>query len=232
MSTLLERSKKAKGGAGLVVAPFAQVNLLPNEIVQARSLKNLKKLLGVALLGVVAILLAAVAGVTVMEKSAQGDLNQATERTEELRAEEAKYAEVPVVINALDTIKSARALGFSTEVLWKPHLDAITAVMPAGVSISSFSLTGSTPMAAEPTIANPLQTPSVNTITFVMRSLTLPDSADLMVALDSIYGFGDAWVSNAAVAQAEDGTVYYDIAASVQVRSSAYANRFTGEVTE
>lgn len=232
MSAVLDRGKKAKPGASLVVAPYAQVNLLPHEIIQARSLKTLKRLLGVIILGVIAILLVAFTGVTFLEKTAQDDLTEATKRTEALQAEEAKYAEVPLVINALNNAKSARALSFSTEVLWTPYLDAITAVMPAGVSINSFTMTGATPMASTPSIANPLQTPSVNTVTFSMRSLTLPDSADLMDALNGIYGFGDAWVSNAAITAAEDGTVYYDIAVSVQVQSTAYANRFTGEVTE
>ena len=231
MSALLTRSKKS-GSEGLVVAPFAQVNLLPNEIVQARSLKTLKRLLGVALLGVVAVLFVAVAAVVVMEKGAQDDLAEAQVTTDILKIEEQKYAEVPRVLNALSTAKLARLTGFSTEVLWTPYLDAITAVMPAGVSINSFTMSGATPMATEPPVANPLQDPRVNTITFTMRSLTLPDTAQLMDGLDGIYGFGDAWVSNATITQAEDGTVYYDVAASVEIRSTAYANRFTGEVEQ
>ena len=231
MSALLTRSKKS-GSEGLVVAPFAQVNLLPNEILQARSLKSLKRLLAVALLGVVAVLFAAVAAVVVMEKGAQDDLAEAQATTDILKIEEQKYAEVPRVLNALSTAKLARVTGFSTEVLWTPYLDAITAVIPAGASINSFAMSGATPMATEPPIANPLQTPRVNTINFSMRSLTLPDTADLIDGLDSIYGAGDAWVSNATITQAEDGTVYYDIAASVEIRSTAYANRFTGEVEQ
>lgn len=231
MSALLTRSKKS-GNDGLVVAPYAQVNLLPNEIVQARSLKTLKRLLVVALLGVVAVIFAAIAAVVVLEQGAQDDLADAKVTTDQLKIEEQKYVEVPRVINALTVAQLARLTGFSTEILWTPYLDAITAVLPEGVSVNSFTMAGSTPMSEEPPIANPLQTPRVNTITFSMRSLTLPDTAALMDGLNSIYGFGDAWVSSAAISQAEDGTVYYEVAASIEIRSTAYANRFTGEVEQ
>ena len=147
MSSLLDRRK---GGSTkeLVVARFPQVNLLPNEILVARGLKVLKRLLAIAVLGVIAVLVLVVAWMFLSEKNANADLADAKAYTEELRIEEAKYAEVPLVMNALATAQGSRILGMSTEVLWRPHLEAVTAVLPEGMSIAQFSMTGATPMTA------------------------------------------------------------------------------------
>ena len=225
MSSLLDRRK---GGSTkeLVVARFPQVNLLPNEILVARGLKVLKRLLAIAVLGVIAVLVLVVAWMFLSEKNANADLADAKAYTEELRIEEAKYAEVPLVMNALATAQGSRILGMSTEVLWRPHLEAVTAVLPEEMSIAQFSMTGATPMTAAVAVTDPLQQPSVDLLNLTLRSLTLPNTADMILALNSIPGLGDAWVSSAVIGQGEDGTTYYDVFATVQVRDSALANRF------
>lgn len=228
MSSLLVRRKGASSKE-LVVAHFPQVNLLPNEILVARGLKVLKRLLALAVLAVIALLILAIAWMFLGEKNANSDLDAAKAHTEELRIEEVKYAEVPLVMNALATAQGSRVLGMSTEVLWRPHLEAVTAVLPEGVSIAKYAMSGATPVTAAPALGNPLQQPSIDILNLTLRSLTLPTTADLIVALDSIPGLGDAWVSTAAVGEAEDGTIFYDVTASVQIRDSALANRFLPE---
>ena len=230
MTSLLERRKGASKDQ-LVVARFPQVNLLPNEILVARGLKVIKRYLALVVFGVIALLVLAIGWMYLNESNANSDLDAAKAYTEVLRIEEAKYAEVPIVMNALATAQQSRMLGFSTEVMWRSHVEAISAVLPEGVSISQFTMSGATPMTAAAAVADPLQSPSVHVLNLSLRSLALPNTADLILALNAVPGFGDAWVSSAAIGQAEDGTVFYDVAGSVRVNDSALANRFSTEET-
>ncbi len=59
----------------------------------------------------------------------------------------------------------------------------------------------------------------------------MPDAAAWIDALNSIPGFGDAWVSNATLGGATATDAYYTVAATVQVRSSAFAHRFEQTTT-
>ena len=228
MTSLLDRRKGA-GKTELVVARFPQVNLLPNEILIARGLKVVKRLLALAVIAVIAVLILAIVWMFLGEKNATADLDAAKDHTEELRIEEAKYAEVPIVMNALATAQGARLFGFSTEVMWRAHLEAVTAVLPEGISVAQFTMSGATPTSGAAVTANPIQQPSVEILSFTLRSLTIPTTADLILALNGVPGLGDAWVSNATIGEAEDGTVFYDVTASVQVRETALANRFLTE---
>lgn len=223
-----KQKQKVRGPA---VIGLPQVNLLPPEVRAARGLKVVKRWLVVSLV----VLLVVLAGVfvwAVMDRAtAQEELARAQEETARLQAEEREYAEVPLVLRALEDTTTARELGMSTEVTWKPYLDAITAVLPADVSIESLALMSGTPMTAAPAPSGPLEEPSLARLTFAGRTGTLPDAAALMDALDSIPGFADAWVSSAAVEGAE-GVTYYVINATVQVTDAARAERFAAEAVE
>jgi Tfp pilus assembly protein PilN len=145
--------------------------------------------------------------------------------TSRLQTEQQKYAEVPQVLNALASAKAARTLGMSTEVQWKSYLDAITAVLPAGVSLESITVTGATPMTAAPAPSSVLEKASVGQIRFSGRIDTMPDTAAWIDALNAVPGFSDAWVSATAITQT-DKLVYYTVTSTVQVTDAAYAKRF------
>ena len=226
MTSLLDKPRTRGAGAGFV-AGQPQVNLLPPEIRAARGLKRVQGYLALLLV----VVLLACAGAYVVARldkaNAESGLTKAQDRTAELQADEAKYADVPRVLGQLDDTKKALDLGMSTEILWKPYYDAIAAVLPAGVSLDSLTVTEGTPMTAGPAAGSPLEEPSIGQVQFSARSKTLPDTAALVDALDAIPGLGDAWVTSAAV-QADDTskTVYYNVSATVQVRDTAYAHRF------
>lgn len=222
MTALLEPPKVR----GTVLGPsLPQVNLLPPEVRAARGLRVLKRWLGVSLVLTVVLCLGGFAFGLLSAGTAAAELVVAQENTARIQAEQLKYAEVPQVLGALDTARSARELGMSTEVQWKGYLDAIAAVLPADVSVESYTVTGATPMTAPALAADPLQGPSVGQVQFTGRTATLPDTAAWLDALDSIPGFADAWVSAAAVTATET-TTYYTVEATVQFTDAAYAQRF------
>ncbi len=225
MTALAERSR-SKSGAAFVPGP-PQVNLLPPEIKAARGLRATKRLLALVLLLVV-VLCAGAWVVSFLDKgSAQDELTAAQEETARLQTEIQQYSEVPLVLGQLKNAQAARSMAMSTEVLWQPYIGAIAAVLPANVSFDSITLTQATPMAAGPGASSPLQEPSIGQLSFTARTTTIPDTAAWIDALNSVPGLGDAWVSSATITQdGETEAVYYAVAATVQVRESALAQRF------
>lgn len=202
-----------------------QVNLLPPEVRAARGLSVIKRWLGVSLVATFALCAVAYAGSMVSASMAAKDLTAEQKVTSDLQLEEQKYADVPRVLNALTSVKLAREAGMATEVQWKGYLDAITAVLPEGVSIESFSVSpASTVSAADST--NPLKGATSGEIQFTGRTATVPDLAAWIDSLNSIPGFASAWASSATIATT-DSTVYYEVAGSVQYTDAAFARRFS-----
>ncbi len=229
MTTTTERTR-AKGSSSGAIARQPQVNLLPPEIRAARGLKTVKQLLGLVVVLVLGLCAMAYVFAMLDKGRAADGLAEAQAETTRLQAEQQKYAEVPQVLGQLSTTKTARELGMSTEVLWAPYYGALAAVLPPNVSFDNLAVTQATPMTAAPGPSTPLQALSIGQVQFTARSATLPITADWVDALDSIPGFGDAWVSSATITQdAESGVTYYNVSASVQVRDTAYALRFAAD---
>lgn len=221
-----KRGKQPKQkGRGPLGPGLPQVNLLPPEVRAARGLRVVKRWLVLSLVFLLVLIAGAYVWSLMERATAQDALAQAQAETARLQAEERQYAEVPLVLRSLDDTTTAREVGMSTEVTWKPYLDAITAVLPDDVSIESFTLGGATPMTAAPPPSSPLEAPSLGRLSLTGRTATVPDAAALIDALDSIPGFADAWVSSATV-EGVDGETYYLINATVQVTDAARALRF------
>ncbi len=204
-----------------------QVNLLPPEVRAGRHLGRVKSWLGVVLL--VTVLVAGLLIVWSMwtVNNAEAELAEVQDQNQQLVADQAKYAEVPQVLNRLDEFKESRALAMSTEVMWRPYLAAVAATAPAGVSFDTVSVTAATPITPAPAVTtNPLLAPNIGTLTFTARSLTLPDTATWMDGLADVDGLSDPWFTSAQVAE-EDGSVYYQVAGTVQLTPEAYTQRFT-----
>ncbi|WP_136520034.1 MULTISPECIES: PilN domain-containing protein [Cellulomonas] len=225
MSTLTVRRGRQTSAQTALPPTLPQVNLLPPEVRDARDLRAMKRWLLLAVALVVAVCALAYVFVVIQGTQARDELARAEAETARLQDEQAQYAEVPLVLGQLNATRAARELGMSTEVPWKPYYEAITAVLPEGVSIDTLAFSGATPITAPAPPADPLQGPSVGQVQFTGRSSTVPDAAAWVDALNSVPGFADAWVSSAAVTDAE-GTVYYTVSSTVQVTEAAYSGRF------
>lgn len=209
----------------LVAPALAQVNLLPPEVRSARGLARLKRVLGaVTVLAIVAA--GGLVGLSIRaQQNAETELAARQADTQDLLDEQKKYAEVPIVLGQLDRITTARLVGMSTEILWRPYLMAIGATMPEGLLIDNLVVTGATPMELPAGPAGALEAPSIATVSFTANSLTVPDTAAWMDGLEQIPGFADPWFT-AAVLSEVDGLPYYTVTATVQIDLDAYALRF------
>lgn len=214
-----------KSGAPLGAPLLPQVNLLPPEVRAARGLTATKRVLALALVGVV-LLAGAGYGMALMTvSSANDELSAAQDETAQLQRETVKYAEVPVVVNGLKRATDARTLGMSTEVMWKTYLDAISAVLPPNVSIQTLGITQATPSVAAPAPGSALLGQGVATITFSATATTLPDASAWIAALDTVPNLYGATLSSEVLGE-ESGTARYALTSTVQVATGAFANRF------
>ncbi|WP_028046326.1 hypothetical protein [Cellulomonas sp. URHE0023] len=216
-------ARAAGGSVGATSLP--QVNLLPPEVRAARGLVNVKRWLAIALV-IVVVGIGLVYAIALFAKgSAEDSLASEQARTDELQAEVAKYAEVPRVLANLARTEDALKLGTSTEIQWKTYLDAITAVLPADVSIDSFTVAQSTPWMAAAGTQDPLVTPGVANISFTVRASTLPDTAAWLDALDSIPNVSSPSMSMASLT-ADTGEPYFAVTSTLQVDATAVVPRF------
>ncbi|MEN1973975.1 fimbrial assembly protein [Cellulomonas olei] len=224
MSTIAPDRKKEKRQAP-ALAPLPQVNLLPPEVRAARGLSRTKRMLGLLLVLVLVLLAGAYAFALIGRAAADEELADAQAQTAHWQAEAAKYSEVPVVLDALQSLDDARSVAMSTDVEWRPYLDAIATVLPEGATIQTLTVTMSSPMEGATAVADPLAGVSLGQLAFSTSVPSVPDTAAWIDALNGIPGFADAWVSSAQSAD-EDGTVRYTVESTVNVSISALSARF------
>jgi Tfp pilus assembly protein PilN len=218
-------------GAFIGAPRLPQVNLLPPEVRAARGLVRVKQWLGLLLVVVLLLLVAGLGAAFLARQSADSEIVDAQAEATLLRTEEAKYAEVPQVVNNLRRSEDARALGMATEVLWKGYLDAIAAVLPPNVSIETFTVTQETAAQVAASAPDALAAPGVGSISFTSTALTLPDSAAWLDALDSVPGFYAATSSTESLGTV--GTIdAYSVTSTVLVDESAFAARFAATAND
>ncbi len=227
MSTTTHRSAGPRGSvSGVPTLP--QVNLLPPEVRAARGLTATKRVLGLALVGILLLAGAGYGAARMTAASVDSELATAQSETVALQKDEAKYAEVPRVAGLLKRTTDARTVGMSTEIQWSGYIDAISAVLPPAVSISTLAVTQVTPSVAAPAPVDGLLPQGVATITFTATSTTLLDASAWVKALDSVPHFYGATFNSETLGDT-NGVTAYSVTSSVQVNSGAYSNRFASK---
>lgn len=230
MSVLTQRPSTASKGPAGSLRTLPQVNLLPPEVRAARGLQRTKRWLAISLVVVLIVCVVAYGFALTSRGLANSDLVKAQAETTRLQGEQAKYKEVPQVLGALNAATNARRLGMSTDVQWKNYIDAIAAVLPDGVSIDQFTVTGANPAGAtttSPAPSQPLDASGVGSIAFTARSVGIPNTAAWVNALNSVPGFASAWVGDTTRTADPSGT-YYSVSSVVTLTTATFSNRFAG----
>ena len=116
-----------------------------------------------------------------------------------LKAEQAKYADVPKIYQAIDEAQTARQTAMGQDVEWSRYLTDFSLAMPANVWLSSLDLglAGTTPAAG----ASAATTPGVGTMTFVGTAYDHPDVAAFLVTLAKEKAATDAYFSTSTRAK-------------------------------
>lgn len=228
MTQTVPRPRQRTGKAPVpAVLPtgLPQVNLLPESVRAVRRLREVRGWFGLAVLVALLVVLAAwfLAGLAVT--GAEDDRAAEEQRTSTLLAEQAGYAEVTPVMHEAERLGAAMLLASGSEVDWSGYTDAIAAVLPDGVQLTTLAVqtVGADGSGGAPT--DPLITPGVQQLTLSARATAAPPVADLVDALDAVPGLADARVSVLEREAEQD----YLVTATVQVTTTARSARLMGE---
>lgn len=207
----------------LVIGGPPRANLLPPEVGAAAKGRAMRRNATALVVLAVLIVVGAYAGATALALSAQGQLDAANARTQELIAEQGKYVEVRRVTSMLETATAAQKVGTSTEIDWKAYLVAIEGSLPAGTLVTNFVAETSTPFTAFAAPTVPLQGDRIGELKFTATSPSLPDVGAWLVALEGLDGYVDA--SPGSVTLNAD-TVTYEVTITMHVNQDALLLRF------
>ncbi|WP_019148123.1 PilN domain-containing protein [Timonella senegalensis] len=228
--TLTKKSSKQKAASDenseFDYSLLPQVNLLPTEIRDRRSLKKLKVRIGFFFLGLIAFVILGYVAVQVEKSMAEARYERAVEQTAKLKAEEVKYAEVPKVLGQIKDATTALRDGMYREILWKDYIGAVAGTVPDGGIVKSLSVEAATPNNAGPQAGDNLQNTGIGELTFSVNLKTMPDTAAWINELNKIKGFSEARLEAATLAGDSDGREAYEFTGSVRLTEDIYSHRF------
>ncbi len=228
-ATLQEAPAKSRGRSprsqSLLAPALPQVNLLPPEVRAARGLARTKRWLVVALLVTVLVCAGLVFKAMLDQQAAADELEAAKADTARLQAEQARYAEVPVVLGQLRRAESARELAMATEILWWPYVDAIAARTPPTARIEAIKVIGSSVWAGQFAPTDVLAPTGAASIALTGQTVSLPDVYAWQRSLEDIPGVAEVVMTQAALV---DGTTMlkYNVSATITLSADAYSLRF------
>jgi Tfp pilus assembly protein PilN len=218
-----------KPGAAVLQAPaLPQVNLLPGDVRQARTLGVVKRWV-IASAGLTVLTVGSVAGAAQLQaQDAASRLARANAESAAMLAEQRPLAQVTGTRDQVTALTAARAFGLGQEILWADYLGGISIVIPPGVGITTLDYTGATPLTAAPVSTDPLVPAGLGTITFTALGREVQDTAAWADSLESLPGLRDARISG-TVRNDESGTFTYEFTGTIQVDAGALAHRFDAE---
>lgn len=222
------QSQETFTGVGTPVR-MPRVNLLPPEILEGRRLRRTKVVLGGSLVLVVAGLVGAYALQVSATHKAQDELDAAQAEHATLVQAQAKYADVPRTIRAIDAAETTRELAMANDVEWYRTLTNISLTQPSNVWLTKLTLQVSTP--AAPAATGTAATGSapaaagIGTVTAEGSAIDHPDVATWLDTLGGQPGMTDAYFSSSEKALI-GSKVVVDFKSTATLTSDALSHRY------
>lgn len=168
-------------------------DLTPPEIIAARSLRVIRRLIALLLVLVVVGCAALFVWAKLQSSAAQDDVATASADTAQLEHDASKYSKVTSVEAATNQIQSQVAGAMQTDVDTTHLIKAIRAALPGSMLINSFTLT-LTPVATTPstdTGAAPTAGPVIGTVTITGTGKKIDDLAAFVDRVSKVPGVVD-----------------------------------------
>jgi len=208
-----------------------RVNLLPPEIAKAAKFRRVQVLLGLVIVGVAGALVAGYLVASSQVGSAQDSLDAASATNTALKAEVAKYAEVPATQAALAKGQADLVMAMSPEVRWSFYLNDLSLTIPSTVRLTTMTVVQPVPTDATSTdvgLTSPLGTPGVAVITFEGKATSYDAVAAWLQSLMKQKGYADPTVTEVVQDETQDlsGDVFL-FKSSVTATADALSGRYT-----
>jgi Tfp pilus assembly protein PilN len=226
MSILQPQDVSADLGAALSAGVrMPRVNLLPPEIIEGRKLRRTKAVLAGSLTLVVAALGVGYVTQVNAKNSAQDELSQAQSEGARLQAEQAKYADVPKTIAAIDAAETSREVAMSQDVEWYRTLTNFSLTLPQNVWFQTLNLqlAGSGDAAAVPAAGEAAN--GIGVLTVEGRAKDHPDVATWLDVLGRQPGMADAYFSQSTKSKA-GSTPIVDFSSTATITDEALSHRY------
>lgn len=211
-------------------AAFPHVNLLPPEIAEEARFRSVRALLTLVVVGA----LVAIGGLYLLASSqvnaAQQSLDAAQTTQASLKAEEAKYAEVPKVYGAVAKAEGQLTLAMGQEVRYSYLLNDLGLTIPQDVWLTSLSVTqdveGTTPVTGQ------WGTTGLGLVTFEGKALSYNDVAAWLEVLGKNPDYADPYLTSAKEADPIGDTTVLDVSSSAVLTEDALSNRYVPKAAQ
>lgn len=211
----------SKKSAAIAYGASPRADLLPPEVRSAEQVQATRKTFGLALIGVLAVVLLAFGATAFRAAQAQSGLLASQQRTLAISKEKAKYVEATTLGDLVATVTKARTYGVSSEVLWNNYFNAISGALPKGVIFVSGAMSGYMPWTTPAAVTGPLQLPKVASIAFTVSSRSVLDQTALTRSLSGLTGFAGSSIDSVTLSA---GIYAADI--TLDLSSAALSGRF------
>jgi hypothetical protein len=200
-----------------VVGAYAQVSLLPREMLQADRRRKVRRTLigGVVLTAVVVA--AGVAGSAALAVGANAGLAVQNARAQELTQQIAKYASVQQLQAKLALDKAAVRVGSSTAIDWDPEIDRIARHMPSGYQVTSISTDSASPVTDYAQGGTPLDAPRAGSVTITAKTSSISELPEWISTVTALPEVADA----SPAVNAADASKY-TVVLTVHLTTKAY----------
>jgi Tfp pilus assembly protein PilN len=203
---------------------FPRVNLLPGEIAEEQKFRSLRAILALTVVAAVAGVggLWYVANARVGDAEAELATAQATQAA--LQTEIVKYAEVPLVYEAVAKAESDLELAMGQEIRYSFVLNDLSLTIPSNVWLETITVTQS----MDPTVpvVTPLGTPAVGTLAVTGRGYKQNNTAAWLDSLTESPYYTDPYFSVSALGEPINDKDIVDFNSSVWLTTDAYSNRY------
>lgn len=200
-----------------------RADLLPPEIRTAQRERSTLRMLVIVIVAVGALVAGGIAIASIGALASQVLLSQERQRSEDLLAQQLKYAEARQIANRVDASIAAQLIATSTEIDWEAYLGEVSSTLPAGVSLVSVDVASISPVESAEIAEAPLQGTAVATVTITARSVTVPDVEAWLGDLEGITGFAGIAPPATVEGSPDDG---YDVGIKLLVSQDAFLLRF------
>jgi hypothetical protein len=228
-------SRPSVSSASLTIGGEPRVHLLPQDTMERKKVRLLKRRLLFIAVGVVAIVAFGYGLATIDLTAAQSQLNAARTATSQLLVEQGKYGAVTKIKSDSSAIQQAQKEATTQEILWAPFLKNLEGSLPSGASVQAVNAAIDAPLGSPattvPPASIPLEGPRIATVQ-VTVSIPQADIPGWLNTLPSITGFVDA--TPGSVTAPTTATTNYQLVVTIHINDLAVSNRFTsdGEATK
>jgi hypothetical protein len=205
-----------------LVGTFAQVSLLPREMLQADRRRKVRRRLIAGVVLTAVVVSAGVAGSAALAMAANASLTVQNDQAAQLAQQLTKYQAVQQLQGRLALGKAAMRVGSSTAVDWDTAIDRIKFRMPDGYKITAISTDAASPVTDYAQGGTPLDAPRAAAVTITAKTSSL---AELPAWISAVTALPEVADSSPSVNTADASK--YTVVLTTHLTTKAYMTPLT-----